>query len=180
MPEIVDIMTIPMANAGSFVADTSGVDFVAGASQVGTFSFINKLGNKKFTKGDSLRLLSAGIVLPESFTISKQLLFEPLPFVIVSAVGAVSAALYYNPNFSGNYIYLPFENYEMVLDVFFSCRDAYQPGFPNLTLLLEDFYLKGNTPSVLNISMFGVPAAMDGKTFYFHPFIKVLHTIPLT
>jgi hypothetical protein len=178
MPSIVDVMTLPIAECPTFVPN-NGVNAVTITIPAG---FSNRFGNYSkniFTKGDSFQLLSAGIVIPECFTSWRALLAPPLCSLTLKAMGFVSGANYTNPNFPLAQTFLPMENYETVFDVFYDCKDSYRGGNPALNLRLENFYIVGNiVPQA--ISMLGVPNAFNGVTMYLVPFIKVLHTIPLS
>jgi hypothetical protein len=94
--------------------------------------------------------------------------------------GVVTGNSYHNPNFSAGQQFVPMENYEVVFDTFLSCKDSINAVDPTKTLLSENFYLRLYHAYALKISMIGTPAAIDGLTFYVVPFVKVLHTIPLT
>jgi hypothetical protein len=177
MPQRIDVMTLQIAECPNFVVNTA-VDSVTLNIPAGTNRFVT-YSTGKFTKGDSFQLLSAGLVFPESFTFFRKLLNDALPSMRIVCVGAVSAAQYTNPNFTIQNVLFPMENYETVFDTFYDCVLSYRGGNPLLNLLLEDFYITGNMLPC-EISMQGVTAAFNGKTFYIAPFIKVLHTIALS
>jgi hypothetical protein len=178
MPSIVDVMTLPIDQCPTFVPNNA-VDAVVMTIPAG---FTNRFANyskNTFTKGDSFQLLSAGIIMPECFTSWRALLSPPLSSLSLKAVGVVSGADYTNPNFPLAQTFLPMENYETVFDTFYDCSASYRGGNPLLTLRLENFYIVGNIIAQA-VSMLGVPGAFNGKTMYMVPFIKVLHTIPLS
>ena len=178
MPSIIDVMTLPIQECPTFVPNNA-LDAVVITIPAG---FSNRFGNYSkniFTKGDSFQLLSAGIILPECFTFWRALLSPPLLSLSIKANGVTSGADYVNPNFPLAQTFLPMENYETVFDVFYDCKSSYRGGNPSLNLLLENFYVVGQVVNQA-ISMLGVPAAFNGKTMYIVPFLKVLHTIPLS
>jgi hypothetical protein len=180
VPEIIDVMTLNSSDCQSFVGDSTS-EYVNAAVPGGgaTYRSRNAYNKNTFTKGDSIRILSGGIVLPESFTF-RQINTQPLLQVItIFPEGVTTGNSYYNPNFSAGQQFIPNENYEVVFDTFLSCRETINQVDPTKTLLYEDFYLRLYHPYALKISMLGTPAAIDGKTFYVSPFIKVLHNIPL-
>lgn len=175
--QIIDVMTLPIAECPNFTVNTA-VDSVVLTIPAGTHIFQN-YSKGKFTKGDSFQLLSAGLTFPESFTYFRTLLTPTLVSLSLQCKGFVSGAMYTNPNFSIAQTFIPMENYETVFDTFYDCTLSYRGGNPLLNLLLEDFYMTG-TMIQQSISMQGVTAAFNGKTFYIVPFIKVLHTIALS
>lgn len=180
MPEIIDVIAPEYANLSSFTVDTSGVDFVTLAVGAGTPYAGNRTGKFVFTKGDSFRLLSCGIVIPEAFTFWRDVaLGTPLPLIDLIPYGVTSGQSYSNPGFSGGAQYVPFENYEMVSDNFFNCKDAINTVVPGKTLETENFRLQVYFSIALKISMLSVPVALNGKVFKVTPFLKILHTIPL-
>ena len=180
MPEIIDLIAPEYANLMSFTVDTSGVDFVTLAVGAGTPYGGNRNGKYIFTKGDSFRLLSCGIIIPEAFTFFRDAaLATPLPLLDVIPWGFVTGQSYSNPNWTGGGQYVPMENFELVSDSFFKCADAINTVDPTKTLLYENFRLQLYFSIALKISMLNVPVTWHGKVFKVTPFCKILHTIPL-
>ena len=174
MPELID--TLITENPWSFTADNT-VDKVPLTYAVTEMKSAN---NKKYFKnGDSFSVLSIGIIFPESFTLAKQIADETLLFYRATLLGKTSG-LDYNIYALGNYnaIYLPFENFEMALDVFVNVPDQVQVLHPAVKLN-EDFSIETNLSGVVNISMLGVPSTLNGKVFTVRNFMKVLHNLPL-
>lgn len=180
MPEIIDVMTINPADCQSFVGDHLSEYVNATVPGVGaTYRARNAYNKNTFTKGDSIRILSGGITLPESFTF-RQVITQPLlQAITIFPEGVVTGNSYFNPNFSSGQQFIPMENYEIVFDTFLSCRETINQIDPTKNLLYENFYLRLYHPYGLKISMLGTPAAIDTLTFYISPFVKVLHNIPL-
>jgi len=181
MPERIDIMTLPIDQSPFFDVDTSGVDFVNIQWPIGVNKRANNGYQKNvFTKGDSLKVISAGIKLPEAFTFWQDLATGlSMPILSIVPEGVTSGHLYTNPNFTNGYQYIPFENFENVFDAFLNCKDSTDPLVPGATLLTENFYLRVYLANVQPVSMLNVPALWNAKRFYVAPFCKVLHTIPL-
>lgn len=179
MPEKIDTLMPAMADCATFVVNNA-VDSVTIVPPPGaTNRLFNGAGNDIFTRGDSLRILSVGIKIPESFTLFNILANPPLTDITVIAEGFISGDLYTNPNFSGTTENIIMENYEMVIDAFMNCRECFSTIVPANNLLTEDFYLRGYPSYAFEISMLGVPDSLNGKTFYIVPFVKVLHSIDI-
>jgi hypothetical protein len=181
MPEIIENLTLSLAKCPAFTVNNA-VDFVTAVLPGGPQKLFNPGLNKNFLKGDSFRILSLGLVFPESFTLWKDpaLSDEALAYLLVAPFGVTANELYFYPNLPGGFFYLPFENYETITDVFFDCRLAINSVNPVRTLLNENFYLQcffGVT--ALQVSMQGVPAAMNAKVFQLVPFVKIVHNVNL-
>lgn len=181
MAEIVEVLNNAHLQCLYFDVDNT-VDYVVAVAPGAPPTYAqNGTGKNIFQKGDSFRLLSCGFTLPESFTpfynnafaISSQLLG-------LIAYGVTSGLTYYNPNWPSSQQVIPMENYELVVDSYFSCVDSYRIADPTKNLLTENFRLHLYMAYAPYISMIGVPSSMNGKRFYIRPFIKVLHTLPLT
>jgi hypothetical protein len=177
MPDIIDILAPGLADCQSFTVN-SLVNYVACVNPATNSYGKNSVGNNIFQKGDSFTVLSGGLRISESFTLwTIPLALHTLPNLGLIPWGVTSGLFYTIPNFASNNTYLPMENYECVFDSYFECALAVGLG-PGL--LKENFKLGVFIPDALNISMQGVPAAMNGKVFYAVPFVKILHTLPLT
>jgi hypothetical protein len=179
MPEIIDIITPKLSDCYRFTASNLA-DYVV-TTLVLNPKLYNSVGNYKFKAGDSFRLLSCGVTFPESFTLWKDpaLIDKALIQLKLVIKGLVGGNVFYNPNFSSGEIYLPSENFELVTDSFMNTKDAYDTVVPTTTLNDEAYELYGEFANLLNISMMGLPAAMDGKTFRIVPFFKLKHSFPM-
>jgi hypothetical protein len=181
MPEIIDVMTLNYADCQSFVGDNLSEYVNATVPGAGaTYRARNAYAKNKFTKGDSIRVLSLGIILPELFTFRQVNTIPLLQEITIIPEGVTTGNSYNNPSFSAGQQFVPMENYEVVFDTFLSCRDSINSVDPTKTLLSENFYLRIYHAYALKISMLNAPDAINGKTFFVVPFIKVLHSIPLT
>lgn len=180
MPEIIDVLTLNPANCQTFIGN-SAVESVTATLPGGapTYRARNAFARNRFTNGDSLKILSGGIILPEGFTIRQKITNTLLPSITFFPEGVTSGQFYFSPNFSDEEIFIPLENYELVFDTFLSCRESVNQIDPTKTLLSEDFYLRLYNSHALEISMIGTPAAITGKTFWIVPWLKILHNIPL-
>ena len=179
MSEIIDILTLENADVGRFTVDTA-LDHVPVIIPATPWKATNRRGKNVFASGDSFRLLSCGIVLPESFTFWKDLTNSPFPSISIIPIGNVSGDTYYNPNFPSASQYIPLENYEMVFDTFFDCSKAINVVDPSKSLLSEDFYLSIQASSVYDISMLNVPDDLNGMVFEVRIFTKILHNLILS
>lgn len=179
MPEMLDIIAPSYANLDSFTVDTT-VDTVSLVAGAGTPYAGNRAGGFIFNKGDSFRLISAGIIIPEAFTFYRDVAQNtPLPILDMIPWGVTTGQPYYNPNWSGGAQYIPMENFECVFDNFFDCKQAINQIDPTKNLTFENFRIQLYFSIALKISMLGVPATLHGKSFKVTPFLKILHSIPL-
>jgi hypothetical protein len=179
MPEIIDLIGPPLANCASFTVNNA-VDSVVITLPVGNSFARNVFGSNVFVKGDSFRVLSMGFILPESFTFFKAGAAAPFISISVLPFGKVTGQAYVYPGLASGFQFIPMENYELVMDLFFSCKNAINSVDPTKTLLSENFQLSVAPAVVYNISMLGVPAALNAKVFYIVPFLKILHNLPMT
>jgi hypothetical protein len=173
MPNIIDIICPALAKCPSFVANNA-VDDVAATVPVAPHYAGNSAGKSIFSKGDSLQLLSIGYKLPEAFT--SLVVVSPLDSLSIVVYGVTSGFIYLYPNLALSTTFVPMEGYELVTDVFFDCALATGAG-PGL--LKEDYKISVTLDTFLYVSMLGAPAALNGKTFYIVPYLKVLHSLPM-
>ena len=178
MPEIIDYLSLPVAQCWYFDANTGGVASVTATSPVGNKYLYNAAGNHRFLAGDSVRVISLGIILPEAFTFYKDT--YPFPSMTVLPEGVTSGHDYFNPNFSAGHQFIIGENFQQVTDAFLACKDSYDLIVPANNLNTENFILKlSHAYFTPKISMFGVDTAMNGVRFYITPFVQVAHSFPL-
>ena len=178
MPEIIDVLTLPTAQLPT-IAVNNAVDYVSPVYPAGTNILQNAGSEATFEKGDSFKLLSIGFIFPEAMTVWKILLGNPMPTFFLKAMGATTGDFFNNPSFTSGYSFVPSENFDLVVNSFYGCSESYSFLHPTKNLLTENFYLTSQISSCF-ISMQGVPAGMNGKIFFITPFVKVLHTIPLS
>ena len=180
MPEKIDVLENQMADCCYFDVNLL-VNSVTIVPPVGANNYLsNGAGNSIFQRGDSLRILSVGIKLLESFNIFNILANPPFVTLSVFPRGVATGNAYTNPNFSGTTQNIMMENYEIVIDSFLNCRESFNTIVPARNLLSENFRLIGYPGYAFEVSMLGVPAIVDGMRFYITPFVKVLHSIDLT
>jgi len=184
MAEIIDILMPRFNDTPYFTVDVSAASgYVAVTPGGGPFGIWGVAGQQSlFSKRDNIRLLTAGFYIPESFTnadwYSKKWSEVPSNALQLTVYNLAGKQVAFMPGFgssSNGTFALPFPNYEHALDLF--C------DFANLTgstyQITGDQYFLTGAVYCNNISMVGVPAALDGKVIKVTPFIKILHTIPL-
>jgi len=181
MAEIIDILTLPIAKAQRFTVNTALTNVaLTTPGGLGFKQLINAAGTGIFQYGDSFSILSAGLVLPEGFTVFKDPATATKPLIPTELVlqGATSGENY-SIDVLGFYnsINIEMENFEQSLDVFCNCINQTQLSNPTIKLF-EQFFLACYSLEIF-ISMLNVPAAYNGKTFFISPFFKVLHNFPL-
>ena len=180
MSLIIDILAPLNSGCMSFAVNNlvDSVDSVAAADPT-KLQFTNASGEKTLLKGDNFSILSMGFILSEAFTVWKAAAATPLPSIFLNMKGVTSLNAYKIDALGvENIIHIPMENYETALDLFVDCSKQTQFGIIPITYLNENFTLNTDY-TLIKISMAGVPAALNGKTFPITPFIKIAHNYPM-
>lgn len=175
-------MTNPPGSCPYFVANNA-VDSVLTAYKPATNGqLFNADNHKTFRAGDNFTIISAGFIMPESYTLWKNMA-DIAPGDAMQRTNwrlwGTSGDLYTIDGLgSGANIFFPMESYELILDININVPAqrnlSHSPGF-----LTESFYLEVLFTS-MKISQRGQPAAFNTKEFIITPFIKIAHNFPLT
>ena len=184
MSEIIDILTISPAWLPRFTVDKAEAAVTTfyptpGEGEKADNSLKNAIGNSIFQNGDSFSLLTAGLVLPESFTQYKDVdaLTQSCIKLIFFLTGASGENYTLDTLGQQAQIPLPHESYETAFDIFINAKKQTQLLHPEI-VLNEEFFLQLIIDDIM-ISMAGIPAALDGKTLAIVPYIKILHNFQL-
>jgi hypothetical protein len=178
--EIIEVLTPQYDKCPSFdvVSDGSVTSVPVALSAGSCFLGIFDDGfNTRFQERDNIRLLTMGIYLPEAFCFADTVRGNTIPplismiFTVYDYLGNYEGFL---PNVGSaerqGTFQIVFPNYETGLD--FYCDMASYPGdLPN-----NEYQINCFMSSCPDISMIGVPAALNGKTIKIIPFIKIFHT----
>jgi hypothetical protein len=161
----------------SFTADTSKDLVIAKGPNPQQAKLINGNGQGVFTAGDSLIVLSYGVMLPENFTFFMQS-GTGLPILVLWGKALAVSPFFFNlPIFPGtafgSSLNVIEENREMEIDGF--CSYGEMKG--NTGAIKDNYSLNVNFSC--EVSMLNVPVAANGKTYYVVPFLKVAHNIAL-
>jgi hypothetical protein len=181
MAEIIDTLSFAVADSNKFTVNTAvtNLPLIEPGAAIPK-PLVNAGGGGIFQAGDSFSILSAGLYIPEGFTLYKD------PAVSISSL--IDIKLFIKDTLAGtffdidvlnpeNSVYIEMENFEMALDVF--CDVTKQLDDTTHTTLLKGNF--GLVARIINlkISMLGIPALYNGKTFFVSPFFKILHNLPL-
>lgn len=181
MSEIIDILTLPPLKAPYITVNKAAAFVPLLIPGAPDFTLYNADFKHRFVKGDNVVLLTAGIILPESFTaykVAATITPNSSPRLRFQLEGIVSGQTYYADVMGyANEIYIPLENHETALDVFIDCKNQRQHAFPTVALD-EAFYFTGGVYNLF-VSMAGCPASLDGKDLIVTPFYKILHNSPM-
>jgi hypothetical protein len=79
----------------------------------------------------------------------------------------------------GGIVPIPFPNFEVALDVYCDMANLGPLAGVSTAILTNDEYHIRAIATCMNISMIGVPLALNGSIVKIIPFIKVLHTLPM-
>lgn len=177
----IDILTPELSQCASFTVNTA-VNFVPLTPTVlGDPILYSGNDEYKFTKGDNITILSAGYFLPERFVIyghdNAAAAKNCVPWLFLYSIGSAGAGSVVWQFGSNGRLNCPFPNYEFSLGTFV---DSIELGMIDPFYWLTLRFPFQSDADNLNISMVDVPAAMNGVKFYVVPFIKVLHTLPMT
>lgn len=179
MPEIIDIITLPTADCQYVPVNNANPFALTLPGAASTFLMRNASGANKFRVGDSFIILSMGFIMPEALTLWKHIpeVTDPA-FNVVVLLRGVTTGLVYNIDVLGlnQAVYLPLENFETGLDIF--CDYTKQVSLVGSIPLAEPFYIYCQTMPQ-NVSMAGVPAALNGKNLIISPFMKILHNVAM-
>lgn len=165
MPEYIDVLT-NSANPQFLTVDIATLPDVpinpAGAFPDGLLA--NAFNESKISPKDHFRLLSMGVILPFQLGLSSVML--NVNFSWRDSLGNIG---YFTVGSFIGSMRIPMENYELALDSF--------QQYPALAL---GTYIQLKLNAVANVSMVGVPAALDTLVLPVISFIKIQHTLPLT
>ena len=206
MSEIVEILTSKGNGGQQFTVNTA----LPPAGQViathGSFETDNSQGKSLFARGDNIAIISAGIILPESFLLGNigfgaaplaalpklNIFFYNEPAYPDDAHHAAPYHIKYYPiiaGATGNFS-LPMENYEYILNNYidvtkgpFMADDfTHDPALPPYIVneIPSNFscYLSID-PGTVKISMVNVPAILNEQIMRITPFIKIVHNLEL-
>jgi len=142
-------------------------------------------GSCVFTKGDNFIIKTCGLVMPLSFQIDRIKSNITWPYIRFSmyAYGQTTGKQYRLSEISGSgvspFFLISMESYDTPADVFIDIQN--QAPVTGSYLKNEDFTLSlSQSLYFTNVSMVGVPAALDTTIQFVTPYVKVLHTFPLT
>ena len=188
MPQLIDVMALLPDHSPYFTVDTSGVLSVSIRRPIHNpaydFLLRSANGKKTFTKGDDFTVLSVGFILPESFCLAKapSNLLQHNPSITLGAQKTTGGGIAFLPNFGVDGIMCPIENYELPVNVFVDMNKVAAPVFLNNNFNLYCAFLgldEGNS-IFPQVSMVGVPVALNGTVQNITVFVKVIHNFPLT
>lgn len=161
-----------------FTANT-GVTSVTG--NTGIITLHNANGKGIFVEGDSLILLSYGIMLPENFTFFQGLGYGLPALNIYGQDTAALPSAFPLPCFQATdpattLQRVTEENREHEINGFCNYK-----AFKSLAgkIIIDNYFLIIGFLAGVEISMINVPAVINGQPFYIVPFVKVAHNLPL-
>ena len=165
---IVEYILQSNLNAGeqpTFTVNTSAaeVDLV---NSVNPGYLRNGTGYKFFSANDNIRVLSLGLVFPQSFTLSTQ-----CPRVLPSwsdSLAAFGAVKEFTGSDNGGYLYLPYDGAEFPVDVTIAHKS------PGNKVAYAITY-----PAGLKVSCVNAPSILNGAALTGWFFWKVVHTLPM-
>lgn len=150
----------------------------------------------KFQERDNIQILSVGIYVPETFASADTTPGGTYPMAnnamtLVITNSAANHPVAYMPGIcsAGGVIQVPFINYEMAFDAYCNIADlakgtVYLPETPftsqtTYDILANNYFYVSCFLTMNDISMIGVPAALNGTRIKVVPFIKIVHTLDL-
>ena len=187
MAEIIEIMTSKGNGGQKFTVNTALPPAGLPIATNGSFECDNSEQKSLFARGDNIAIISAGIILPESFILGN-IGFGAAPLAALPRINIYfytePAHVKYYPiigGATGNFS-IPIENYEYVLNNFIDVTKGpfITGGGATVDEIPGNFtvYLSID-PGTVKISMVNVPAILNGVVMRITPFIKIMHNIPL-
>jgi hypothetical protein len=187
MSEILEILTSKGNGGQKFTVDTALPPAGQTIATQGSFECDNSEQKSLFARGDNIAIVSAGIILPESFLLGN-IGFGVAPLAALPRLNIYfytePAHVKYYPIISGatGNFSIPMENYEYILNSFVDVTKGPFKDSVGVTV----YEIPGNftcylsiDPGTVKISMVNVPAILHGQVMRITPFIKVIHNIPL-
>lgn len=184
MSELIDILTPNTSDCPAVVVNTAVNAVVIPDAGVSVAMRSSDEFFFYFRSGDNIELLSFGYFIPERFIMYNPVfgglgIENPCPSIALYAFTdppppGVGVQIPFNQfGFNGT-IKMPFPNYEMAMGVFVDTSVAVAEKFR-----IECAFPFNSGLNTSQLSMVGVPAALNGVTIHIVPFIKVLHNFPL-
>jgi hypothetical protein len=185
MSERIDVMMPPLNSLPYFVVDTTGPLYVPIVYPAGPplKYLITGDGKYTFAKGDNFVIMTCGLVMPLSFQLDRSNVTWPYIRFSMNAFGVTTGKTYILKEISGSgaapVFYLPMENYDVSMDVFIDIQN--QDPVAGDYLKNETFTIGVSLDLYLtDVSMVGVPAALNAKDMFVTPYVKILHNFALT
>jgi hypothetical protein len=187
MSEIIELMTSKGNGGQKFTVDTTLPPNGQSIVTQGSFETDNTELKSIFAQGDNLAIISAGIILPESFLLGN-IGFGAAP---LSALPKLEIYFFTEPGHikyypviagsQGNFL-IPMENYEYILNNFIDVTKGpfITGGGVTVDKIPGNFALYLSVdPASVKISMVNVPAVLNNQVMRITPFVKIVHNIPL-
>lgn len=184
MPELIDILTPDTTDCPAVVINTA-VNAVAIPNMAA--AVVMRSSDEFFycfRQGDNIELLSYGYFIPERFIMYESVSGNP---GVESPCPSIALYAFTDPPPPGVGVQIPFNqfgylgtmkcifpNYEMAMGIFVDTMTAIGEKF-----WIETCFPWNNGLNLPQLSMVGVPAALNGVTIHLVPFIKVMHNFPL-
>lgn len=173
MPEQIDIIQTATNNASTFTVNTA-VENVTMAASVSPGILSDPGGNTFFEEGENIVILSLGFKLPHNFVLGQTPAAAPVftyPLIQLRYQKRSGGPFLALPVLASGGLFVPFENYEVALDVF---ADMAALGVG------EDWQLGARLIGTMpEVSMVGVPAVLNTNVYSGPIFVKVLHNTTL-
>jgi hypothetical protein len=188
MSERIDILMPIETGMASFVVNNAAAGGVVPlVAPSGSTVLYNSGAGSLFTQGDSFIIQTFGLILPLSFQLDRSLIASKLPRITLylNGYGFTTNLSYTFQEISvqfthGSNFYLIMENYDTPLNIFIDIPN--EPLVGESAINNEQFQLQMGLENITsyNVSMVGVPAALNGTTQYIIPYLKILHNEPLS
>lgn len=141
-------------------------------------------GASVFSSRDNVLIATMGIWFPEAFSFASPNIAGTDQSCAAYALGLqkdLTQGVFFIDQFGVTGIQIPLENYEMPIGIYIDITKS--SGYPAGTNYHLYGILRGieeSTPMRPRVSMIGVPDSLNGTKQVCVPFVKVIHTIPLS
>lgn len=175
--EIFDTLTCPASKAPFFTVDLDEQSVALSLPAEPRPYLENASGANQFQAGDNFSILSAGIIIPYSFTPYVSNTENAAANRLKIQIDDTAGRAYSLPELGAeSQVHIPLENYEVGLGIFIPVVTKTRDNGGQL--LTGNFLLRYAITGMV-ISMLSVPLDFAGMSIPVFPYLKIIHNFPM-